>query len=136
MGKLTELRDIHYQGITNKDVDLAASMIADDVVTTNPTGTTKGIEAFREFGRAFFAAAPDAKIVADRTFEIGNVVITEGHYTGTQTGDLVGEQTIPASGRSFSFPFVDIMTFAGDKVVDHRIYWDNLGFVAQLGVLG
>jgi steroid delta-isomerase-like uncharacterized protein len=136
MTKLTDLRDEHYRGINTKDLDVAASMIADDVVTVTPQGSTKGIDAFRQFGAAFFAAAPDAAISADRTFECGSTLITEGMYSGTQTGDLVGDgQTVPASGRTFTFAFVDLMTFENDKIVDHRIYWDNLGFMAQLGLL-
>src|SRR5438270_5422680 len=105
MSKLTDLRDAHYYGINAKDLDQAGSIFADDVVTINPQGTTKGIDAFRQFGASFFAAAPDAKITAERTFESGDTVITEGVYAGTQTGDLVGEQqTVPASGRAFTFP--------------------------------
>jgi hypothetical protein len=38
-------------------------------------GETKGLDAFRAFGDAFFGAAPDAKIFADRTFEVGDVVV-------------------------------------------------------------
>lgn len=50
---------------------------------------------------------------------------------------LVGPgQTIPATGRSFSFPFVDFMQAADGKITNHRIYWDMLGFMAQLGVVG
>ena len=31
---------------------------------------------------------------------------------------------------------VDMMTFRDDKISDHRIYWDNLAFMMQLGALG
>ena len=60
-------------------------------------------------------------------YEAGDTVIVEGDYSGTQTGDLVGAAgTIPATGRSFSFPFADVFTVAGGKVVRHAIYWDNM----------
>jgi steroid delta-isomerase-like uncharacterized protein len=137
MSKQTAVRDTHYKGINAKDTDLVASTVADDVVTLTPQGEMRGIEAFRQFGEAFFKASPDATITIDRTFEDGNTLITEGTYTGTHSGDLVSpEQTLPASGNSFSFRYVDMMTFKGDKIVDHRIYWDNLAFMMQLGALG
>ena len=136
MSRLEEIRDIHYKGISNRDVDMAASVFADNVVTTTPQGVIEGLAGFREFTGSFFAAVPDTWIVADRTFVSGDTIITEGTYGGTQTGDLVGAAgTIPATGRSFSFPFVDVMQVAGDKVVNHRIYWDMMGFMAQLGLL-
>jgi steroid delta-isomerase-like uncharacterized protein len=136
MSKLSELRDAHYRGISNNDLDLAASVFSDDVVTTTPQGVMHGLVAFRQFGEAFQAAAPDASIHADRTFEQGDTIITEGTYSGTHTGALVGPgQPIPPSGRTFSFPFVDIMQANDGKFTNHRIYWDMLGFLTQLGAL-
>jgi steroid delta-isomerase-like uncharacterized protein len=135
MGELEQIRDIHYKGITSNDLDLAASVFAEDVETTTPQGVMQGLAAFRQFGEAFAAAVPDAIIRALRTFESGDTIITEGAYSGTHTGDLVGPAgTIPATGRTFSFPFVDLMQVADGKVVSHRIYWDMMGFMAQLGV--
>jgi steroid delta-isomerase-like uncharacterized protein len=137
MTKLSDLRDTHYRGISDNDLDLAASVFSEAVVTSTPQGVLEGLAAFREFGEAFMKASPDATIRAERTFEAGDTIITEGNYTGTHTGDLVGPgQTIPASGRSFSFPFVDVMEFSDGKCTNHRIYWDMLGFMAQLGVMG
>jgi hypothetical protein len=63
-------------------------------------------------------------------------VIVEGVYTGTQTGPLAGPGgMIPASGRSFSLPYVDIFQAQDGKFVPHRIYWDNATLLLQLGVL-
>ena len=38
-------------------------------------------------------------------------------------------------GRAFSFPYVDIVTARDGKVVSHRVYWDNVTFLAQLGLM-
>jgi steroid delta-isomerase-like uncharacterized protein len=135
MSELEQIRDTHYKGISDNDLDLATSVFAEDVETTTPLGVMQGLAAFRQFGEAFAAAAPDATIRAIRTFESGDTIISEGSYSGTHTGDLVGPAgTIPATGRSFSFPFVDIMQVTDGKVASHRIYWDMMGFMAQLGV--
>lgn len=136
MSELAQIRDTHYRGLSSNDVELALTVFADDVVTTTPQGVMQGLAAFRQFGEAFAAAVPDAALRPDRTFESGDTIITEGTYSGTHTGDLVGPAgTIPATGRAFSFPFVDLMQVTNGKVVSHRIYWDMMGFMAQLGVI-
>jgi steroid delta-isomerase-like uncharacterized protein len=136
MSELEQIRDTHYKGISSNDLDLAVSVFAEDVVTTTPQGRMEGVDAFRRFGETFAAAAPDANIRAVRTFEAGDTIITEASYAGTHTGDLVGTAgTIPATGHAFSFPFVDVMQVTDGKVAAHRIYWDMMGFMAQLGVL-
>ena len=42
---------------------------------------------------------------------------------------------LPATGHSFSLPYVDIFQARDGKFVSHRMYWDNAMFPAQLGVL-
>ena len=42
---------------------------------------------------------------------------------------------IPATGRPFSFPYVDILRARGDEFVEHRLYWDNVTFMTQLGLM-
>jgi steroid delta-isomerase-like uncharacterized protein len=135
MSELEQIRDTHYRGLSSNDLDLATSVFAENVVTTTPQGVMQGLPAFRQFGETFAAAVPDASIRADRTFESGDTIISEGSYSGTHTGDLVTPAgTIPSTGRTFSFPFVDIMQVTDGKVASHRIYWDMMGFMAQLGV--
>jgi len=135
MSELEQIRDTHYKGISGNDLDLATSVFAENVETTTPQGVLQGLVAFRQFGETFAAAVPDATIRAQRTFESGDTIITEGSYSGTHTGDLVSPAgTMPATGRPFSFPFVDLMQVTDGKVTSHRIYWDMMGFLAQLGV--
>jgi ketosteroid isomerase-like protein len=87
-------------------------------------------------GEAFRAAAPDNRLEARHTWEDGDTVIVEGVYSGTQTGPLAGSDgVIPATGRSFSLPYVDIFGARDGKIVSHRVYWDNAALLAQLGVL-
>jgi len=136
MSELQRLVRIHYEGVNSGDLDAAGSVFAEDCETTSPYGTLQGIEAFRQMGEAFRAAAPDNRIEALRTWEAGDAVIVEGVYTGTHTGPLAGPGgVIPASGRSFSLPYVDIFQARDGKLVSHRMYWDNAAFLAQLGLM-
>jgi steroid delta-isomerase-like uncharacterized protein len=136
MGDLQRLVRIHYEGVNSGDMDTAVSVFADDCVNTSPYGTLHGTEALRQMGEAFAAAAPDNRLEAHHTWEDGDTVVVEGLYTGTHTGPLAGPSgVIPATGRSFSLPYVDIFQARDGRFVSHRIYWDNAAFLAQLGLL-
>ena len=136
MSELQRLVRIHDEGVNSGDLDTAGSVFAEDCENTSPYGTLKGIDAFRQMGEAFRAAAPDNRLEALHTWEAGDTVIVEGVYTGTHTGALAGPGgVIPATGRSFSLPYVDIFQGRDGKLVSHRIYWDNATFLAQLGIM-
>lgn len=137
MGALLDLIKTHYEGVKSGDLDRAAANFADDVVTEMPFGVMHGIEAFRQLGAAFQAAAPDMDFAIRNAWEIGDTVIVEGSYTGTQTGPLASPDgtVVPPTGRAFSFPYVDIAKVRDGKVVEHRTYWDNVTFFTQLGLM-
>jgi len=42
---------------------------------------------------------------------------------------------IPPTGRHFEFPYVDILQARDGKVVSHRVYFDQVAFLAQLGLM-
>ena len=137
MSKLTDLVHGHYDAANAGDIDGGLEHFDEDVVTVTPDGILRGLAPFRSMGEGFLAAVPDQKMSIRHIYEAGDTVIVEGDYSGTQTGDLVGAAgTIPATGQSFSFPFCDVFTVANGNVVRHAIYWDNMGFLAQLGLTG
>jgi steroid delta-isomerase-like uncharacterized protein len=136
MSDMQRLVRIHYEGVNSGDMGTAGSVFADDCQTVSPFGTLTGIEALRQMGEAFRVAAPDNRLETHHTWEAGDTVIVEGVYTGTQTGPLAGPGgVIPATGRSFSLPYVDIFQARDGKIVSHRMYWDSAALLAQLGVL-
>jgi steroid delta-isomerase-like uncharacterized protein len=135
MGQHRAFIDTVYRHLNAADFDAAAPYFAPDVETQTPNGTLKTTEEWLAFGHAFHAAVPDAKHEIVRCFEDGDTVIVEGVYSGTQTGPLVSDAgTIPASGNSFAFPYVDFFQLRNGVCVSHRVYWDNVGFMMQLGV--
>jgi ketosteroid isomerase-like protein len=137
MSILLDLVHSHYRGLETGDLELATAPFADNVATETPSGVMEGIEAFQALAQAFFTAAPDMKLAIRNTWEVGDTVIVEGLYSGTQTGPLAtpdgGE--IPATGRSFTFPYVDILRAEDGRFIEHRVYWDNVTFLSQLGLL-
>jgi len=136
MSELQQLLETHYAGVNSGDLDAALVVFDPDCETLTPNGPANGVEAFRAMGEAFRIAAPDNRLEVLHTFEAGDTIIVEGVYSGTHTGPLASpEGTIPATGRSFSFPYVDILQARDGKFVSHRIYWDNFTFLSQLGLM-
>jgi predicted ester cyclase len=120
-----------------QDWDGQRAIFSSDIVTITPGGTFKGWEAFEQFGKGFWVAAPDAHLKVDRVVcETDSVIVVEGTFTGTHTGPLVGPQgTIPATGRKFELPYCDIMWVRGGKVYEHHVWWDQMAFMGALGLL-
>jgi ketosteroid isomerase-like protein len=136
MSQLERMLNVHYAGINSGDLDAALSVFDPDCEIVTPNGPMTGVAAQRALGEAFQVAAPDNQLKPLRTFEAGDTIIVEGIYSGTHTGPLAGPGgTIPATGRAFSFPYVDVLQARDGKFVAHRIYWDNVTFLAQLGLM-
>lgn len=127
--------DTVYRHLNAFDFDALEPLFAADVETQTPGGTLKTRDEWRAMGDAFQVAAPDAHHELVRCFEDGDTVVVEGVYAGTQTGPLATEGgSLPASGNAFAFPYVDIFQLRDGVCVSHRVFWDNLGFMMQLGV--
>ena len=136
MSDLLSMVHGHYAALNHGDLDEATAYFDDDVETITPGGTLHGVAAFRALGEGFLAAVPDMHHDIVRTFEDGDTIVVEGVYSGTQTGPLQSPQgTIPASGNAFAFPYVDILQAKDGKCVSHRVYWDNVTFLAQIGAI-
>jgi hypothetical protein len=53
-------------------------------------------------------AVPDARAIVERVFEVGDTVIVEGRFTGTNSGPLPGpDGDLAPSGRTVDLPFAD-----------------------------
>jgi predicted ester cyclase len=139
MSELTDMRDKHYEGVTSGDLDKAASMMADDVeniLPGAPPGAANGLEAFRAFAKPFASGFPDSAMENMTTIEAGDTIITEGLFTGTNTGPLETPMgTLPATGKKISLPFADIFVARDHKFVKHHLYFDQAAFMAQLGLV-
>ncbi|MCG3753936.1 ester cyclase [Amycolatopsis sp. Poz14] len=114
---------------------MAASPFADDVAAVVPTGPVDGAAGMRGVIEAFVTAFPDMTVDRRNIWVDGDAVIAELGFSATHTGPLTtaaGE--VPASGNRVEFPLVDVFVVRDGKVREHRVYWDNAAFLAQLGV--
>ena len=79
----------------------------------------------------------DNEITVDREYIAGSVVVQEGTFTGTHTGNLTAPDgtVIPPTGSSISGPYVDTLVVEGDLIASDRLYYDRLDIFEQLGLI-
>jgi predicted ester cyclase len=58
-----------------------------------------------------------------------NNVVVSGTWQGKHVGDFNG---VPATGKTIELRFIDIFTFAGDRVVDHHIEFNPAPLMSLL----
>lgn len=83
----------------------------------------------------FLTAFPDFEITKERIFGQGEWVCLEFLFTGTHKGPYPGPsgQVIPATGRPLRSSECEVFRVKGGKIVEIYAYWDELGYLQQLG---
>jgi steroid delta-isomerase-like uncharacterized protein len=137
MGELTQLIKQHYRNISEGHIERDRDLMSDDIIHISATaGTVTGIEAFLAFVTAFKQAFPDLHWEMREFIEGSDTVVAEGVFIGTNSGTMVGPRgPIPATGRRVELPFCDIWKVRKGRIVENRIYYDQVTFLGQLGLL-
>jgi ketosteroid isomerase-like protein len=125
-----------YEYFGAGDLDGAVTLFDPDIESVAPGARLSGIEAFRGYGEVFKRAFPDSRMITIAAIESGDMVAIEGVYTGTHTGTLSTPQgEVPPTGRAISLPYCDLFRFDGTRVVSHHVYYDQVTFLTQLGLM-
>jgi predicted ester cyclase len=78
------------------------------------------------------AAFQDLVVTVEDQYEDGDIVISRGTISGTQTGELPG---VSATGKRITIGGVQVDRYEGDKIAESWPYWDTLGMLQQLGAV-
>jgi len=85
----------------------------------------------------YSVAFPDMHRELSKLYFDGDVVIVELSLNGTHRGDLpMGLGTIPATGKEFHVPCVDVFYLEDGKVSAFHCHYAGTIMLGQLGVLG
>jgi steroid delta-isomerase-like uncharacterized protein len=138
MTDAAELARQWFDAIHANDVDGAVARLADDVDFVAPGVSFRGSGPARSFLQGYVEAFPDATFDIRSETSVGSRAVLEGVYVGTNSGPMPTPQgEMPATGRSVSLPFVTIVeSVDGERISSHRAYWDQMDFMAQLGMMG
>ncbi len=133
----TLARSIH-EAFNDRDFDAIAEATAPDgVITIVGSGDTfEGVEGARKFIGMWADGFPDGRVTVDRVIAAGDEVVVEYTGTGTHTGTFSTSMgDIPATGRSVTLTFCDVLEFRDGKVHRQRTYFDSGSMMAQLGLM-
>ncbi|MEV8308463.1 nuclear transport factor 2 family protein [Streptomyces flavidovirens] len=138
MGQARDVMDQLTEALTT-GTDLKAVMecFAEDAVAVTPDGEIRGRDNIGEYWRQMTDAIPDSAYEPTYKHESGNTAIDEGFFTGRNTGPLVlpsGESLEPTQ-KDVRVRGCDVATVEDGKIVSYRLYFDQLDFLGQLGLL-
>ncbi|MBE4736832.1 MULTISPECIES: ester cyclase [Streptomyces] len=139
MGQARELMDQLTEALTtHQDPKTVANLFAEDAVAHTPDGgELHGRDAIAEYWQQMTDAMPEARYESLASFEVGDTAIDEGVFSGTNTGPLAFPDgtSMPATHKDISMRGVDFATVRDGQIVSYRLYFDQLDFLNQLGLL-
>ena len=118
------------------NVEAILAMHTEDSVFENHTSGGKGVgkDAIREMLKGVFAAFPDIRFDARRTYVRDNLVTQEWTATGTLAVPYTrGSTTVQPTGKKISWNGVDVIPFTGGLVARKDVYVDSISFLRALG---
>jgi steroid delta-isomerase-like uncharacterized protein len=137
-GSKKKLVERHYANVSEGRIERDREVMSDDIVHVSAAaGTVSGIKDFLAFVSGFKRAFPDLRFDIRASIEGADTVITEGVFIGTNTGPMAGSNgsMMPATGRKVELPFCDVWKVRNGRIVENHIYYDQLAFLGQLGLI-
>ena len=116
---------------TKGNFDVIDEMCAPDFVDHSPL---PGLPPTREGIRILFgllrSAFPDLRVVISEQLAEDERVVTRKTFVGTHGGEFLGLQP---TGNHVEFEVIDILTIRDKRITEHRVVFDQLGLLRQLG---
>jgi predicted ester cyclase len=97
-----------------------------------PPGMPRDREGVKLLTTMLHSAFPDFKATIDEIIAEDDKVVLRQTWSGAQKGEFMG---IAPTGKSVSFGVIDILRFAGGKLVEHWGLIDNMSLMQQLGAI-
>jgi predicted ester cyclase len=126
-----------FEAVDSKQTDRLAGVETADIEMRTPMGLNKGTEGHVQMTKMFAAAFPNFKHTLGRCVESGDLIACEGKFTGDNTGpmSMPGGQSIPATNKHVEFDWSGMAQIKNGKVASANVYFDNMGFMQQLGLV-
>jgi len=136
MGQAREVVERFYNRFGKGDLDGAEQCFSVDAINVEPFGGKMNMQQWRQYGEAFKRGLPDAHMEVSSILESGDKVAVEARFVGTHTEPLLTPQgELSPSGQKIDLPFSDFFEIRDGKIVNHRVYYDQVAFLTQLGIM-
>ncbi|MFF1294052.1 MULTISPECIES: ester cyclase [unclassified Streptomyces] len=139
MGEAREVMDRLTEALTgHPDIKAIGELYAEDAVAYTPDeGEIHGRDNIVEYWRQMTDAVPDAMFETLYAYEVGDTAIDEGVFSGRNTGPILlpSGESLPATQKEIRMRGVDLATVRDGRIVSYRLYFDQMEFLGQLGLL-
>ena len=140
MGQAREVMDRLTVALTSKaDAKVIGELFAQDAVAVTPDGgELHGRDDIAEYWRQMTEAVPEGSYESLHAYEVGDTAIDEGWFSGRNTGpiQLPSGDSLPPTQKEFRIRGVDFATVDADGLIaEYRLYFDEMEFLGQLGLL-
>jgi ketosteroid isomerase-like protein len=127
-----------YEAFDRGTIDEAVSQFSEELEIVDPgMGKVYGRDRFREYLQTLKRALPDAQAVIEHRVDASDTVVIEGRFVGTHTGPLTTDEgDVEPTGASVDLRFVDVSRVRDRVIVSYHTYYDQLGLLTQLGLMG
>ena len=122
-----------YEAWEKRDFGALEDCLADGVSFNDaPQGqVVKGKASVKDWYASWATACPDSVAGATLIAASDDTAVFEGVYAGTNNGAF---GPFPATGRSVSLPWVNVLRFDADgRIIGGGAYYDLLTVMTQLG---
>ncbi len=137
MGEARAIMDRATEAAFSGNVEGLRECYADDATAITPdAGELRGRDEIVRWISQFTEALPDARWESVFKHEAGDTAIDEGYVVGTNTGrlEMTTGETLPPTGQQVRVRGVDAATVHDGGITNHRFYYDQMEFLAQLGL--
>lgn len=136
MGANAAVLQRYLQAIDDHDLDGIREALASEVDVVAPGAEFHGVDQVAGWIQVFLTAFPDLRHEVRSTLEVDGGCAAEVAFSGTHTGPLASPQgDIAPTGKPFAFDYVHVSKVDSGRIRSDHIYFDQLGFLGQLGLL-
>jgi steroid delta-isomerase-like uncharacterized protein len=121
--------------VDTHNLDPVRSLYSPTAQIAAPGAELRGTDQILAWYGVFVKAFPDIKHEMRGTVQDTDTCVLEARATGTHTGPLASPAgDVPPTGKPFVLDYVNVARFASGQIVSETYYWDNQGFLTQLGL--
>jgi hypothetical protein len=136
---LATFDSLDFDVFTNQKWDRLHESHSKDIVVHWPDGhQTRGLEQHIEDLKAIFSYAPDTRIQAHPVkFGAGDWTSVIGIMEGTFTKPMPfgNGKSLPPTGKAFKIEMCTVGHWKDGVMDEEYLYWDNLTFMKQIGLV-
>jgi predicted ester cyclase len=123
----------------SQEWDIFEERHADNVAVYWPgqPETTRGLHNHREESVEFFKIFPDNHLVNNPYFSKDDYTCSVADFTGTFKGPMKGldGKMIQPTNKKFHLEFCTVAHWENGKILEERLFYDQVGMMKQIGVM-